>query len=175
MKISVFIATSLDGFIARKDGAIDWLPDVGSDPDGGEHGYTDFIRDIDYIVMGRNTYDVVCGFESWPMDQTPVIVLSNTLTEVMDRHKGFAEVMSGSPKNIVRQLQDRGAKHLYIDGGKTIQEELITDITITRIPVLIGTGIPLFGPLDKDIPLRLINRVVFANGLDQVAYTLKGH
>jgi dihydrofolate reductase len=158
MKASVFIATSLDGFIARTDGDIDWL---GEPEEGGDdHGYDAFIDTVDALVMGRNTYEKVLSFGvPWPYKK-PVVVLTDRPLEIAEELASSVEAMSGAPADIVARLSDRGAQHLYIDGGITIQAfldaGLIQRLIITKIPVLLGEGIPLFGPLHHDIKLRHI-------------------
>lgn len=171
MKASVFIATSLDGFIARADGDIDWL---GDPQEGGEdHGYKTFIETVDFLVMGRNTYEKVLTFGGWPYEK-PVVVLTRRPLDIAAEIASSVESMSGSPADIVAQLRERGAQHLYVDGGKTIQEfldaGLIQRLIITRIPVLLGDGIPLFGPLSNDIQLRHIATRTFDGGLVQSEY-----
>ena len=159
MKASVYIATSLDGLIARQNGEIDWLG--GSSEEGGEdYGYKEFMDTVDALVMGRNTYEQVLTFGDWPYGAKPVVVLSSRSLRIPERIAKSVETMSCSPIELVSELSKRGAKHLYIDGGKTIQgflnAGLIQRFIITRIPVLIGTGIPLFGPLRRDIKLHHI-------------------
>jgi dihydrofolate reductase len=170
MKASVFIATSLDGYIARPDGKLDWLP-----PDGGEpHGYEEFMATVDAIVIGRKTFETVLGFDAWPYGGKPVIVLSRTLKEPNAPAGAVCEVMAGTPHEIVARLQKRGMTHLYVDGGVTIQgfleAGLIQQLIITRIPVLLGGGIPLFGPLSRDI--RLDHRATrsYPSGMVQSEY-----
>lgn len=178
MKASVYIATSLDGFIARTNGALDWLPGSDGEETGGEdHGYREFMASVDYLVMGRNTFEVVLGFGGeWPYGEKPVVVLSSRPLEIPDRLAGRVESMSGSPHGVTNRLAERGAKHLYIDGGQTIQQflagGLIQQLIITRVPVLIGEGISLFGPLPHDIQLRHIDTRAFASGLVQSTYTV---
>ena len=147
MKASVYIATSVDGFIAREDGGIDWLPDG----DGGEdYGYEEFIGSVDAIVMGRNTYDLTSSFGSWPYEEKPVVVLSSRRVDIPEAIAGTVQSMSATPREVARRLAEQGFGHLYVDGGRTIQgflnEGLIQRLIITRIPVLLGSGIPLFGP-----------------------------
>lgn len=173
MKNSVFIATSLDGFIARADGGLDWLP-----PDGGEeHGYTAFIASVDAIVIGRNTYETVLGFGSWPYAQKQVVVLT-TRPAAKPPSGAKVDFMSGAPHEIVAQLATRGMKHLYIDGGVTIQRfldaGLIQRMTITTIPVLLGRGIPLFGPVARDIRLEHVATRTYAGGMVQSEYVVTG-
>jgi dihydrofolate reductase len=173
MKTSVYIATSLDGFIARPDGELDWLGSPSGD--GGEdYGYNAFIDTVDVLVMGRNTYEKVLTFDAWPYGEKPVVVLSNHSLPIPDPIAEFVEVMACSPSELINLLSKRGAKHLYVDGGKTVQRfldaGLIQRLIITRIPVLIGNGIPLFGPLQRDIRWRHIDTRVFDGGLVQSEY-----
>jgi dihydrofolate reductase len=172
MKASVFIATSTDGFIAREDGALDWLPGEG----GEEHGYVEFMATIDTIVMGRNTFETVLGFGAWPFGETPVVVLSSHASELVAPEGAVCDMMSGTPHEIVARLAERGMKHLYIDGGVTIQRfleaGLIQRMIITRIPVLLGRGIPLFGPLSRDVKLDHVATRAYASGLVQSEYKI---
>jgi dihydrofolate reductase len=171
MKISVFVGVSVDGFIARADGALDFLDAGGEEP----HGYEEFIATVDTIVMGRKTYETVLGFGSWPFKK-PVVVLSSQpldLTTARSRG-GRVEQMAGSPAEVVDTLSHRGIQHVYLDGGITIQgflrAGLVTRLIVTRVPVLIGSGIPLFGPLLKDVLLRHVATKTFRGGLVQTEY-----
>jgi dihydrofolate reductase len=164
MKLSVFVGTSLDGFIARRNGDYDFLPADGGEP----HGYDDFIASVDTMVMGRNTFEVVLKLPSWPYGGKRVVILSHRrldLSGVADH----VDQMSGSPSQIVDQLAATGAKHVYVDGGLTVQEflraGLIDQITVTRVPVLIGDGIPLFGSVAHDIKLRHLDTRQYISGL----------
>jgi len=169
VKASIFVGTSLDGFIARANGDLDFLP-----PDGGEpHGYDEFMATVDALVIGRKTFDTVLAFPSWPYGAKPVVVLSTrSLPPAPDG--AVVERMSGDPRAIVARLIARGVKHAYVDGGITIQRflkaGLIERLVITRVPVLIGTGIPLFGALPRDIVLRHVATRQFASGLVQSEY-----
>lgn len=171
MKASVFIATSLDGYIARENGAIDWLPTGGNE----DYGYREFANSVDTIVMGRHTFETVLGFGSWPYDR-PVIVLTSRPLVIPEHLADRADVMTGPPPAVVEQLEQRGARHLYVDGGNTITRfldaRLITDLTITRVPVLLGAGIPLFGRFGGDVNLRHVDTRAFANGLVQSRYAV---
>jgi dihydrofolate reductase len=174
MKASVYIATSIDGFIARQGGSVDWLP-AGEDAQGDEdYGYQEFINSVDAIVMGRNTYELTSSFDPWPHAEKPVFVLSTRGVDVPEDIAGTVEPMAASPQEVVRRLEERGFRHLYVDGGATIQgflrEGLIQRLIITRIPILIGTGIPLFGPLPHDVRLRHAGTRQFPNGLVQSEY-----
>lgn len=171
MKTTVFIATSLDGFIARKNGELDWLPIDGGEP----HGYDEFIATVDALVIGRKTYETVLGFETWPYGTRPVFVLSTQ--ELAAAPAGAVmERLSGSPEDILAKLSSLGIRHVYVDGGITIQRflqaGLIQRFIITRIPVLLGDGIPLFGPLPKDIQLKHVGTRQYPSGLVQSEYVV---
>jgi dihydrofolate reductase len=172
VKASVFIATSVDGCIACANGDIDWLPEGGGEP----HGYDEFIASVDTIVIGRKTFDTVMSFDEWPYGTTRVVVLSTSILDFSTIRGGAVERMSGPPGDIVAQLAADGAQHLYIDGGITIQgflrAGLIQRLVITRVPVLIGNGVPLFGALDHDIRLRHVATRHFASGLVQSEYEI---
>lgn len=175
MKASVYIASSLDGFIARPNGELDWLTGRGTGLEPEDYGYDAFIATVDYLVMGRHTYEKVQTFGAWPY-QKPVVVLSSGTVKIPKKLMKAVEAMSGSPREVVAQLEKRGAGHLYIDGGKTIhrflEDGLIDRMIITRLPVLIGTGIPLFGALSKDIWLRHVATKSFRSGVVQSEYTV---
>jgi dihydrofolate reductase len=164
MKLSVFVGTSLDGFIARKNGAYDFLPVDGGEP----HGYDEFIASVDTILIGRNTFEVVLKLPSWPYGDKRVVVLSHRPLD-LSGIAGRVEQMSGDPEQIVRKLAATGAQHVYVDGGVTVQEFLragqIHRVTITRVPVLIGEGIPLFGSVARDIKLRHVGTRQYKSGL----------
>lgn len=176
MKASVFIATSLDGFIARENGDLDWLPGVGAGEGGEDYGYKAFMGTVDVLVMGRNTYEKVLTFGDWPYGDKPVVVLSSRSLRIPSHLVRTVEAMSCSPSEVISRLSARNAKYLYIDGGKTIQgflnAGLIRRFIITRIPILLGGGIPLFGPLTRDIKLRHIETRYFSNGLVQSTYEI---
>jgi dihydrofolate reductase len=171
VKASVFIAASLDGFIARSNDDLDWLP-----PGGGEaHGYDEFMATVDALVVGRRTFEKVLTFDTWPYGKKPVVVLS-TRALAPAPPEAVVERMSGAPAEIVSQLAARGVGHIYVDGGITIQKflqaRLIQRLIITRIPVLLGEGIPLFGALQSDIVLRHVGTRQYASGLVQSEYVV---
>ena len=171
MKASVFIGTSVDGFIARADGELDFLPPGGGEP----HGYDEFMATVDALVIGRKTFETVLAMGNWPYGEKPVIVLS-TRPLAPAPPGALVERMSGDPAAIVAKLEARGVRHVYVDGGVTIQRflqaGLIQHLTITRVPVLIGAGIPLFGALQRDIVLRHVRTRQFASGLVQSEYVV---
>jgi dihydrofolate reductase len=172
MKASVFIATSLDGFIARPDGSLDWLP-----PNGGEpHGYAEFMATVDALVIGRKTFETVLTFDEWPYGTKPVVVLSSKPADLAAPPGAVCDMMAGTPDEVVARLTRRGMKHLYIDGGVTIQRfleaGLIQRLILTRVPVLLGRGIPLFGSLARDIRLEHVATKSFPSGLVQSEYVI---
>jgi len=175
LRASVFIATSLDGFIARTDGKLDWLDAANATvPEGEDCGYHAFFESIDVLIMGRKTYEQVLSFGQWSYETKPVIVLSRNKIEIPEQLAQTVSHSSESPKELCERLSKEGAKRLYIDGGVTIQrflaEELINDLTITVIPVILGRGIPLFGMLKKDISLKHIATKTYDFGFVQLSY-----
>ncbi|MFK5915733.1 MAG: dihydrofolate reductase family protein [Woeseiaceae bacterium] len=176
IKISVFIATSLDGFIARTSGSIDWLIAADEQDSSEDFGYQEFYDSIDCLIMGRNSMEKVIAFPEWPYHDKRVIVLSNTLVEVPAQHVDKFELYSGSLNELVKRLEVDGCENLYIDGGKTIQSfidsNLVTDITITTIPVLLGEGLSLFGKIRQDIKLTHIETKSYPNGFVKSTYEI---
>jgi dihydrofolate reductase len=173
MQASVFVGVSVDGFMARLDGALDFLPAGGGEP----HGYDEFMASVDALVIGRGTYETVLGFDAWPYGDKPVFVLSTHALPAPPAGAVF-EHLHGTPTEVVAQLDARGFKHAYVDGGITIQgflrEGLIQRLIVTRVPVLIGTGIPLFGPVAGDIALKHVATRAYASGLVQSEYEIIG-
>ena len=174
MELSVFIATSLDGFIARTNGALDWLQgDSGGSPPP-DFGYQSFFDSVDGLVMGRRTFEVVRAFPRWPYGSKPVVVLSSGPITIPAELAKSVEHARGSPQEIVAGLAARGWKHVYVDGGKTIQAflaaGLIGRLIINRLPILLGNGIPLFGPLPGDVRLEHIRTQTYAGGMVQTEY-----
>ena len=169
MTVSVFVGTSVDGFIARPNGDLDFLPAGGGEP----HGYNEFIATVDAIVIGRKTFETALAMEDWPYGDKRVVVLSSRPIDLSGAG-GVVEQMTGPPADIVSQLGASGAHHLYVDGGITIQgflrAGLIQRFVITRVPVLIGSGVPLFGTLPHDIRLRHIATRHYPSGLVQSEY-----
>ncbi len=172
MKTSVFVGVSVDGFIARPEGELDFLDAGGDEP----HGYEEFIATVDAIVMGRKTFEIVLGFGTWPYGDKLVVVLSSQPLELSTAASrgGRVEQMSGPPADIAASLSGRGVQHAYVDGGVTIQgflrAGLVNRLVITRVPFLIGSGIPLFGSLPRDVLLRHVATKAFRGGLVQTEY-----
>ena len=170
MVISVFIGTSVDGFIARQNGSFDFLPAEG----GEAHGYDEFMASVDTLVIGRKTFEIVLGLPAWPYGGKKVVVLSSKPVDFSAVRESAIERMAGSPTEIVEALAAKGAQHVYVDGGITIQgflrEGLIRRLIITRVPVLIGEGIPLFGSLPRDVRLRHVATEQYKSGLVKSEY-----
>lgn len=173
MKASVFIGTSLDGFIARAGGSYDFLPQGGGEP----HGYEEFMATVDAVVMGRKTYESVLELEAWPYNGKRVFVLSSQPLAAPPAG-ARVERLSGPVQSIATELQARDIQHAYVDGGVTLQgflrAGLIQRLIITRVPVLIGEGIPLFGALERDIRLKHTATQTYASGLVKSEYEVLG-
>ena len=172
MKTSVFVGVSVDGFIAREDGGLDFLDAGGNEA----HGYEEFIATVDTLVMGRKTYETVLGFGVWPYGERRVVVLSRQPVDLTPVAKlgGRAEWMTGAPSEVAARLEEEGAQHVYLDGGVTIQgflsAGLVDRLVVSRVPILIGSGIPLFGALPRDVRLRHVATRTYSGGLVQSEY-----
>ncbi|TXI16162.1 MAG: dihydrofolate reductase [Ottowia sp.] len=175
---SVFIATSLDGFIARPDGAIDWLTGAdAADTAGEDYGYAAFLSSVDAIVMGRASLEKVLTFDAWPYGQMPVYALSSSLRALPAKAPGSVSLLDAEPAAVAALAARNGHGRLYVDGGVTIQRflraGLIRDMVITTVPVLLGGGRRLFGPLAADVALDLTDSRAYANGLVQSRYKVR--
>lgn len=180
MRGFVFIATTLDGYIARRDGSLDWLPgaDGGESGDGSEDfGYGEFVERMDALILGRHTFELVRTFGPWPYGDKRVVVVSSTLRRLPGDVPDSVELRSGSPEAIAAALAETGCRRAYVDGGETIRRflraGLIDELILTRVPVLIGEGIPLFGALSDDIRLTHVETRSFDNGFVQSRYRLR--
>lgn len=165
-KNSIFIATSLDGYIADKNGGIDWLNSIPN-PNNDDMWYVEFSNGIDALVMGRTTFETVLGFDvDWPYNK-PVFVLSNKLKEIPKSHKDKAFLVKGTLTEILEQIHEKGYGRLYIDGGTTIRnflkEDLIDEMVLTTIPILLGGGSSLFLELPNELKFELIGTKTFLN------------
>lgn len=172
----VFIGTSVDGFIARRGGDIAWL--TGFSSLGEDHGYDVHMARVDGIIMGRGTFEAVKDIKPWFYEKT-VLVLSRRLasSDIPQSLRGRVEIVNAAPHEAMKIAADRGWRGVYIDGGSVIQSflraGLIEDMVISRVPVLIGEGLPLFGVLDADIALEHIKTTSFPSGLVQSHYRVK--
>lgn len=184
MKCSVFIATSADGYIATLKGSVDWLQSAGNvnadmhvDPD---MGFTAFIDSVDCMIMGRKCMDVLSSFnltpEQWPYRDIKIYVLSNSITTPPENLHGKVEMYSGDITDLIHKLAAKNFKHAYIDGGRTITAfmnlKLINEITITKAPIILGEGIPLFGKIENAIALKNAKSIAYPNDFIQVKYSI---
>ena len=173
----VYIATSIDGYIAREDGSIDWLMELPN-PDQSDYGFSVFLNRVDGIIMGRKTFETVLGFNAWPYPHSKMVfVLSTSLNEMPLTLSGHVEIIKGDLTEIIASLKERGFNNLYIDGGKTIQsflkEDLIDEMIITRIPILLGAGIPLFEKNNMELKFEHVETEVHNNMLAKSKYLRK--
>ena len=174
LRASVFVGISVDGFLARQNDELDFLPEGGGEP----HGYAEFLQTVDAIVIGRRTFEKVLTFASWPYENRRVVVLSSGVLDLETvRARGArVEQMGGAPEVVALQLAENGVEHAYVDGGVTIQRflraGLIQRLIITRVPILIGSGIPLFGALPHDVPLKHLATRQYRSGLVQSEYEI---
>lgn len=167
-KVSVYIATSIDGYIARKDGNLDWLQ-YGHTGDE-DYGFKKFINSIDALILGRNTYQVVSDFDEWPYKEKRVIVLSNTLKAVRKE----AELFCGELSELLSKLHSENIKHVWVDGGLTaskfLEAGLVNELTISIIAMVLGSGIPLFSIMNREHKCRLVTSQAYPSGLVQLKY-----
>jgi dihydrofolate reductase len=178
VKVSAFIGISLDGFIAREDGSIEWLDDahkkVNSDED---FGFKSFLASIDLIIMGRKTFEQVMTFDNWQYNNTKIIVLTSKNIEIPEKLKQTVTTCNTtSPKQLIKELSDQSINHIYIDGGTVIQDflsaGLVDEITVTIVPIIIGKGKSFSGLLSKDLSLEHLKSTVFNFGFVQVKYKI---
>ncbi len=172
----VFVGRSIDGYIAGKDGELDWLDKIPN-PDGDDMGYNNLMEEIDAIVMGRNTFEVVLDFGGeWPYSK-PVFVLSNTLEFLPKRLEQKVFLIKGSPQEVLLKIHRQGYTNLYIDGGRTVQDflkqDLIDELRLSTIPVLLGGGIPLFGELPQLLDFEYVKSEVFLGQITQDCFRRK--
>ncbi|TMA25338.1 MAG: dihydrofolate reductase [Deltaproteobacteria bacterium] len=166
VRFAVFIATSLDGFIARPDGSIEWLKPF----EGEEHGYGAFFAGVDALVIGRGTYETVLGFPDWPYGKKRVIVCTSRPASPTHGE----ELWSGPPRELAERLDREGARRVYLDGGVLIRgflrERLVDELTVNIVPLLLGDGRPLFASGIPELPLRLLEAKSLPSGVVQLRY-----
>lgn len=184
MKCSVFIATSADGYIATADGGVEWLDTSGKvDVDMGDEadmGFVNYIASVDCMIMGRKCMEKLSSFnlspEQWPYGDIRIIVLSNTRKQEPRNLKGKVEMYSGEIPALISQLETEGYRYVYVDGGTTITYflnlMLINEMTITKAPILLGEGIPLFGKTNNHIKLEDAQATSYPNDFIQIKYNV---
>lgn len=171
---AAFIATSLDGYIARINGKLDWLENSAIKGDSEDYGYQKFMSSVDCIILGRNSFEKIANFSQWPYEGKRVIVISKTLKQPPKDFIDKVEVYGGQLELLAVDLQHKGLRKVYVDGGLTIQSmlkyNLLDEITLTQVPILIGRGIKLYGDLKDDIKLKLLKSQRFPSGFVQQHY-----
>lgn len=183
MKCSVYIATSADGYIATLDGGVDWLHTAGNlDAEMGDEdmGFSAFMSSVDCMIMGRKCMEMISNMnltpEQWFYGDMPIIVLSNTIKEPPENLIGKVEMYSGNLHDLILKLEKNGNTHAYIDGGSTItsfiNHNLINEMTITKAPVLLGEGLPLFGKINNVIKLENAEAFAFPDDFNQIKYNV---
>lgn len=173
MTLYIYIAQSLDGYIAGPNGDLDWLNNIPN-PDNNDFGFAEFMKQIDAVVMGRNTFEKVQTFGIWPYSK-PVYVASGSLKSLPSEYSGKAQIINLSPSEIVEKLEKEGLSNIYIDGGALIQsfltKDLIDELIITTVPILLGSGISLFGKLETSVELKFRQSEILINSLVKSYYT----
>lgn len=168
-KISIYIATSIDGYIARADGGLDWLDQVGGYDE--DYGFQHLLGSIDALIIGRKTYEIATTVPD-PYPGKRVIVLSNSLNSVTHG----MELYRGDLTQLLTKLHEDGIKHIWIDGGVTVSQflssQMVDTMTLSIIPVILGSGIPLFNGIEKEIPCRVISSQSYPSGLVQLRYEI---
>jgi len=183
MKCSVYIATSVDGYIATADGGVDWLHTAGNlevDMGSEDMGFQSYMDSVDCMIIGRKCMEMISSMnitpEQWPYGDVRIVVLSNTVKKPPENLSGKIEMYSGDIQDLIIKLESSGFKHAYIDGGSTITSfinlELINEMTITKAPVLLGGGKPLFGKINKNVKLENAKASSFPNDFIQVKYSV---
>jgi dihydrofolate reductase len=185
LKGCVNMALSVDGFIAGKDGDMDWLNNQPQVEGDGDMGFADFLAEMDVMIMGRKTFDTVVGFgkDIWPYADLPILVWTSNVDNVhvpdwILEKKSVMARSAASPKALWEELESSGKyTNAYIDGGKTIQSflqaGLIHDLTLTRVPILLGEGTPLFSGMDHIVrKLKHVSTKSHANGMVTSSYTV---
>jgi dihydrofolate reductase len=185
LKCSAFIATSVDGYIASRDGAVDWLesagyPEADDREDIGDGGFAAYMASVDCMIMGRKCMETLAEFnltpEQWPYGNIPIYALSNTIRQPPESLGNRVKMYSGNITQLLETLTSEGLQHAYIDGGATITSFLqlgyLNEICVTQVPILLGDGMPLFGKLDRNVKLEKAEATVFSNDFIQWKYRI---
>jgi len=173
-RVAVFVGLSVDGYIAGPDDELAWLDEASAGAEGEDHGYDAFMKGVDAVLLGRRTYEVVVGFPSWPYGGRRVIVASRSLPPTGDGRPGSVQVTPEAPAPLLKRLRREGVRKVYLDGGRLItaylEAGLVDELTLTRLPILLGDGLPLFGRMRRRVRLRHAGTRTFASGLVQSRY-----
>jgi dihydrofolate reductase len=178
MKVSAYFAASLDGYIARRNGSIDWLNEASASiPKGEDCGYKAFMDSVDVLVMGRKTFEQVLTFGDWSYGEKPVVILSSKPISIPSSLPSSVSNSSEAPRSLCARLANEGNGHLYVDGGATIQgflaEDLVDEIVVTVVPIVLGSGISPFGELEQDLKLVQLGVKVYDFGFVQTTYSVQ--
>ena len=178
LKVSAYFAASLDGYIARQNGSINWLNEASANiPKGEDCGYKAFMDSVDVLVMGRKTFEQVLTFGEWSYGEKPVVVLSSMPISIPSSLPISVSNSSEAPRSLCARLESNGAEHIYVDGGATIQgflaEDLVDEIVVTVIPIVLGSGISPFGELEQDLKLVQLGANVYEFGFVQIKYLVQ--
>lgn len=170
-KLSLYIASSIDGYIAKSDGSVEWLDDFPN-PDEPEMGYFDFIKGVDTLLFGANTYRRVLTFGEWPYEGKECFVFSRNPVAA---HDDKATFISGDIVHFVSELKNKPGKTIWLVGGGEVnslllQNDLVDEIILTIVPMALGAGIPLFATGKLDKVLKLTNTKIYTNGMVQLTY-----
>ncbi len=168
--VILYIAASLDGYIAKADGSVDWLAIVNDEET--DYGYADFYAGVDAIAMGSRTYEQVLDFEEWPYPDKRVFVFTRRMLEPLAHDVTFT---SQSPVDFVRGLDSAGLRTLWLAGGGDLvasfmEHRLIDEYIISVIPIVLGDGIPLFKSPLPEHRLELLESTDYSSGLIQLHY-----
>ena len=172
MKITYYVASSLDGYIAKQDGDVSWLDDLGISPE--EAGYEEFYSTVDALVMGRKTYDMIVSFGQWPYGDKPVWICSSRKVKPIND----CNMQNGkTPQDIYSEAQAQGVNHLWLVGGgmlaaSFLEEKLLTHLSISQMPIILGGGIRLFGELLSPIKIQRISMEPQKSGFTQMEFLI---
>ncbi|MEM9216524.1 MAG: dihydrofolate reductase family protein [Cyanobacteria bacterium P01_F01_bin.150] len=174
MKTTYYVASSLDGFIAESDGAVDFLDIIGAEPN--TDAYDQFFAGVDALLMGRRTYDQVLGFGEWPYGDRPCWVMTH---RELDPNSATVGAIAGTPQQVHGQIAARSYQHLWLVGGANLAAQflhqgLIDQIVVSLLPIVLGQGIPLFSNLPDQVLLSLNDVTARDCGIVELTYVLAG-
>lgn len=173
MKVTYYVASSLDGYIAREDGDVSWLETL--DISMEDTGYNEFYSTVDALVMGRKTYEMIVSFGAWPYGDKPVwICSSNSITAI----EGCNLKVGRKPKEVYSAAKEMNIKHLWLVGGGSLassflETNVLTNISLSLMPILLGSGIKLFGEVPSPVNINKVSEKIHASGMLQLEYSIR--
>ena len=177
METIVYIATTLEGYITRPEGELDWLIDPDFVDEGEDYGFTKLLDSVSCVVMGRHTFESLMNAHEWPCGNKRLVVMTQSMSELPEHTPETVELFAGEPAELVNKLALEGESKVFLDGGQLIRsfnaKGLVDRLILTRVPVLIGSGVPLFGALKTDIKWKHIRTQSYKSGLVQSEYIKK--